>query len=763
MGKLLGGLLAGIVLGLLIGLLVLDGGVTDPIDATDNLAAAREPVPAEDRPLAVPERRASVPGNPLRPSGAVPDGAYDSVKQLLEEQPEVVAATGSGVIDGTVTDAADRPIAGVTVRASRVDERALKRSTRGDGVPVAKTLEEKVRQTVENHYKARAARFEALTDANGRFQLQQLPDSRFSLSAWAEGYELTARGGGARRVEAGSTVDFLATPVLDVAVRIALPDGRDAERAALRIDWQEGRRSRSNSELWRRDRPLLRLTPGRYELTAFVNRSQARELGLAGELTSDSQKITVVAGESQPRLTFELRGQSGIRGKIRIPDQMKVEHLLVRLLQVPAGQQPNLELLKESDTTTWVSPADREYTFLDLASGTYAVGVSLDYSGPVAQHAVVEVTDHIVHQDLEVSDINEQSALLVRLLDHQGKGVAGASFGIRVKTGNGTNSSSTRGVEKSVGEYWILPDADLERALGQIGTSGTRVSLTASSPNHGDKEVDLEAGQRRVTIRLGEIATLDVTVAGFVGSGLEGRLGLSLSRTGDDGSGRFFARRGNKGLGADGKQTLGPVEAGDHQLMMSLDIPGSYAALPLHSRTVSLGPGDNVAIIAIPPLYPLTIRVPGSESGRMQIETPGGGSVHFELKNEMVVLDRIPAGDYVIQLWSGSAPGRMTVNVPARSDVTFEPDPVNAALIEIKDPDGWLARNGFRNGDLIVAFEGKTFSSAVEMGAAFMAIATREDATVTVVRAGKEIQMTFNAQEMISKGDVGGQMQPASR
>ncbi|MCP5113136.1 MAG: hypothetical protein GY953_20085, partial [bacterium] len=188
--------------------------------------------------------------------------------------------------------------------------------------------------------------------------------------------------------------------MIDLPIVVLLPDGRRAPRAGLHIEWSRGRGKSSARELWTPDLPLLRLTPRPYKIKAYVDEDLALKAGLGGEMTSEEQTITLVADQPAGELTLRLKGQTGIRGRVMFDDKDQFDHLMLVLAPVAAGREPDLELLKHADDNDWVARSRPEFSFLDLAPGTYAVGVKRNWSDPVAAHAVCEVRDGIVQQNL---------------------------------------------------------------------------------------------------------------------------------------------------------------------------------------------------------------------------------------------------------------------------------------------------------------------------------------------------------------------------
>jgi len=767
MTKIAPALMVGLVLGIALGFVLFGGGgPAEP--SNEGQAEARETTESsrlDSAADAAPGRQ--VMRQPEAAAG-LPEAAERRLQPLLADLPRV-QSQGSGVIQGVVVDAKGQPLPGVTIRSRKQSAYEPALSDRGAPAPKEETLEEYVQKTAAQFLERSAASREATTGADGSYRLDHLPPGRYSLEAWARGYEVEPRGAGARSVKPGMSVNFRATEVSEVAVLVTYPDGRQAERAVLDISSNSERSNRSITNLWTPEEPVLRLLPGTYEVSASIDRPLADRLGLPNELTSEQQTLHLLDGKDPERLIIQLKTQVGLRGRLLVADDVDFDQCVVRLMLVPPGREPNLALLAQMENHQFVHPSRPEYSFLDLTPGTYVVGVSRNWQGPIVAHAIAQVTDGIVEQDLMLPRPAEKSLLRVLVFDPSGTPLSGVGFQVTTRRRSGTTSLGIGGVEKSPGDYRIALNADNMQALKNLKEGTAEMSIEAETASYGQKSVKLAPGQKEITIRFQEAGTLFATVAGFAGSGLEGRLRLELyrvakesTRVGMDRNVKSSSTRGR--LRADGTQEFGPAEVGSYELALRLSMADRSGRLLIASQTVAIGPGRNVATIAIPPLYPLAIHVPGATNGWAQLLSGAGGpNLSSRLEGETLEFDLLPAGVYDFTVHSTEVSGSMKINVPAQSEVTFREKPIDAARVTVRDESGWFARAGFQSGDLVLAFCGQSFQNEREMNAAMIYCRGKVPATATVLRGGRTLEVPFDFEGMMNSENPGGSFEAATR
>ncbi|MCI0652346.1 MAG: hypothetical protein L0Z55_10730, partial [Planctomycetes bacterium] len=220
-------------------------------------------------------------------------------------------------------------------------------------------------------------------------------------------------------------------------------------------------------------------------------------------------------------------------------------------------------------------------------------------------------------------------------------------------------------------------------------------------------------------------------------------------------------------VAADGTATLGPVEAGSYDLILSVQSDG-YWGVECARVAVSLSAGANTASIAMPPLHAVTMLFEdGDTRGNVRVQRVGAPQHeqrHVNLgKDGRVTIRHLLAGEYTVTRWGGKAEGMMTVRVPDSAEVVFAPTPVNAMRVTIADAAGQLARAGFEDGDLIVAIEGAEFEGTRQLQLLFMSNMAKEQCKFAVLRGSERIEVTANMRELERGSQMGDSMEPATR
>jgi hypothetical protein len=126
------------------------------------------------------------------------------------------------------------------------------------------------------------------------------------------------------------------------------------------------------------------------------------------------------------------------------------------------------------------------------------------------------------------------------------------------------------------------------------------------------------------------------------------------------------------------------------------------------------------------------------------------------------VFEGLPAGEYQIS-GSGALPrGQMRVNVPGQTTVRYEPQTVNAYFVRIRSPEGYAAKAGLREGDLVVGIDGQEFTSEAQMGALLTLAREKEECALLVLRGRRTLTLRGDPKRLWGR-DSGATLQPTSR
>ncbi|MCZ6794628.1 MAG: carboxypeptidase-like regulatory domain-containing protein, partial [Planctomycetota bacterium] len=518
----------------------------DPPGSELSRAEPRQAAPPEKLPDAV-----RAPSRPREAAGAARAEraeAYHRVEETLREIPTPPAARGSARISGRVLGEDETPLGGVVVRATAVRDDPGRESAAAwnpDGVSRAAA----VLDLIVAYDWERATTRTAETDASGSYVLENLlAEQRYTLEARKEGWKARpAPGQPSEDVKPGGNLDFVAERVVKIPVQLSLEDGETPHRG--RIDWKKGRRQ--GSESWRAQDAAVELRPGTYRLTA--------RSGEHNEYASEEQEVEVTATETPAALTFVLRPRPGIRGRLLFPPGEQPSGTLVHALHYAGEEPPAPEQLPTSGSRAWARERDGyRFTFHDLEEGAYLVGASR--GSEVVATQVVRVTDGLAEAEIAIPSLARDEYVVVLVYGPGGEILKDANI-----------SGCGDVIRRPDGSAWIIPDPRRTR--------GDSCQIYVSSARYGSQRAQVSLpNDEEVAIHFEEPAHLDVAIAGYRGSGLEGRLSLKLrpattgSRSGYVGRGGgvgyagypgFAGTSRSRGLDAEGRQSFGPVVPGD--------------------------------------------------------------------------------------------------------------------------------------------------------------------------------------------------------
>src|SRR5690349_21528152 len=155
--------------------------------------------------------------------------------------PAAAAATGDGVITGTVAGPDGEPLAGVLVRAEPLFDEAGNAEAEAPHLPPGSpppetSIAEEVRAYERGIERERAGRRDTESDATGAFALRGLPAKQYRLQAWLVGWRIERAGGKEwEGVPVGGRCAFKARRLHALAVSVVLPDGKAPANAT--IEW----------------------------------------------------------------------------------------------------------------------------------------------------------------------------------------------------------------------------------------------------------------------------------------------------------------------------------------------------------------------------------------------------------------------------------------------------------------------------------------------------------------------------------------------
>jgi len=714
---------------------------------------------------------------------------------------------GTSKVTGSVLTKERTPVAGATITLTldrSAENRRRSSRRRSDDDDERPSVAEQVERWAQNELRRRASTWEAKTDAAGAFSIEGLPERKFTIHASAKGYEIS-RDGPHEPVAAGAVVAFTAKAQAQLEATVIAPDGSTPARVTIIL--QKG--GSTSHEQWSAEEPSITVNPGTYVVSAKVDANDDEDEGedSFGPLASATQRIELVAGGPAARAVFELKGKPSIRGRVIFPeDEVPGERIQARIVAVRfVGKPPAADELENHPgaESAWASSSNRKgaYEVDEVTNGSWIVGVSRGHGQNFVATQIVEVADGPVRLDLTIPPVDRMKAIALTVLGPGGEpiedfevdyAVRSASGGSAtddatvVKLRDGTTLVVLDGIEART-KSWHNPmddEDDEESAAPPVLT----VTLTVTAEGFGAKTVTLAKGQRSgaVTVQFGAAATLDATVLGYAGSDLAGRLALGLlkdepaPKESDDDE-ISFPNLGSSSsptegaLDADGKATLGPVEAGRYVVLLYAGAGGSrgrYDRREVSRTPITLRGGKNDLTLPIPTLYTLTVEAPVGT--HLQMQPAGhdsssgmrfGGSSSVQIgKSGRGEFANLPAGRFKLSGYSPTGQmGDMEVTVPAAGAVVWKPAEYDALKVRITNKDGALAKAGFEDGDLIIAIEGTEFTNMQQMQMAFMGVMAKEAADMTVLRGADRLNIVVDPKTLMGGRSQGGNMQPAAR
>jgi hypothetical protein len=655
------------------------------------------------------------------------------------------------------------PVSGVSIQANLVRPSRNRDPgwRRGDGPPPEMDLESELRRVVERHKWGKAGRREATTGPDGHYRLAGIADGEYWIRAYKQGFEFKRESSSRHgRVRAGARVDFSGEAVLDVPVDIYLPGGSQPEKAKIHII--AGRSSSTAN--WSPSAASIRLTPGTYTLSATS--------GEDGEYRSDEEEMSLETGAPPRLFTFRLKGDTGIQGKVFVPEGFDVDYVMVWVMRCPGGRVPTPKELVQSGEMSWCHKYEGayKYTCKKLSPGNYLVGASYQQNKALVT-ATVEVTDSRAVQDLTVPFPATSEYLIVRAFGPKGDILRDLEIDTGIRSGGSSSSGGGTAVKREDGSYLVMHHS-VEN--WRHGDEKSRHVITAKSQKYGEKEVEYKRGEvSELKIQFREPAKLTVTITGYVGSEFEGKLRLRLeprkvSKSDSQRYHGYYRDENEKKIDSLGNITLGPVEMGAFDLVMYVK-KKRWESKPVRRIPVDLTAGKNELSVSIPALYSLTVVVDKAGPGTsIQLSRAGdsrGFGEHKETDKEgKATFVNLAAGDYSIQVWGAGVEGTMTVSVPAQSVVNFVPKPINALKVTVRDPGGYLAKIGFQSGDLVIGIDGMEFKNVQHLQALAFGSMSKEAVKMDVRRGGAKLSLTVDPKKLF--GDprgMGGEFEPSSR
>jgi len=374
--RLLMGIALGLVLGLGIGWLLVAVEESER-PAASMLIGSATPAPAagshvfELEPERAERRAARADSGPV--ARDVTDAELDALAAEVAA-PSVEHATGAGVIAGRVTDPDGLGLPAVLLRAVRDDEtqRSISSSTFGAGPPPLDALRAAVLQAAREHAELLARTYETRSDATGSYRFDRLPEGRYRIDAYAEGYVVDVVDGGGSYAEPDAALDFLARPVVRLPLRVTLPEGGPPAKAVVLAMPLDERDPSATSYTWSPQDSELRLTPGRYEINALGERVALSAGEPPSSLRSETKTVELAAEELR-LVAGENRASVAVPTLYPVSVKSLAEHACANAFIAPVEGARGLRLWIGADNHEL--DADGRARFEYVPAGRYTVRI----------------------------------------------------------------------------------------------------------------------------------------------------------------------------------------------------------------------------------------------------------------------------------------------------------------------------------------------------------------------------------------------------
>lgn len=649
-----------------------------------------------------PDTASKAPGKPPEvgsPMGEAPEKTgRDPMKELIEKTNVESPPRGTGRITGLVKLSDGAPLPGVRVRARGYT--AYYARWRNGEEP---SLEEELTHVIRRKKYASATALEATTGDDGRFELAGAAEIEYSLDAKLDGYRIVLHN---PQVRAGTHIVLVAEPIVTLLVRMERRDGKPVTRGLLCQGREAKKEARSSGFGWYPESPELQFLPGTY---FFWGEDQADKA-----VSSEIVTLKLEAGVKPAELVLVLKELPGIAGKVILPEEENQDAWPTVTVAffgndpAPASFDP-LKVrgrpTQSMDCRSWES---WQYSFPDCKPGNYLVYVMLERS--VVTSAVVTVSDQLVRLDLKVPAPSRNDFVVVRAYGPDEKLLDDLSFNIRKVTDGGSGSYGSQAKRKSDGSYWIQKERITEE---ERDDTGTRWFVVVSSKNYGTKEVEFDVNTRDdIVVRFQAPAFVVASVSGAIDAEYKDRLHITVRKGVPKGAGSWSPGAGTRL--ESGQCKLGPFDPDKYVVQLLLSGADRHFVMVLAEVELSLASGENSAVLAVPPLYTVTVQLKEAIKGqRVSLGTQGRNGVErISDKDGVVVFADVLAGNYTLRVNYGES---MNIEVTQSATIVFVPQIMNAIRIRIDKPDCYAAAVGFQTDDLIIAANGVVFTDEDQM------------------------------------------------
>jgi hypothetical protein len=654
----------------------------------------------------------------------------------------VEAGQGVGLLSGTVRGLAGEPLSGVRlVAASAVFSRVQGAGQIGSGVfdPRSAWLAQRLQRIPSGGT-------EAITDAQGHFEIAVQEDRLYQLSAHLAGWILQPLGGSADAVSAGWELDFRGQPAAQLVLDLVDEQGQPLEEATLGLCSALEYGTPWSYLDWRRAGPAIDLPPGSWRLCALTGGRtwvQTPQLLQLPERMSKPTELELSAAAGPIRARWVLAPVSVLYGQLGAPpeDSSILASYQVRLVSATGGGAGD-------PFEAWLPLAQghlhhsgSHYQVFASNPGTYQVEFKQVYQGEWQALGSVDLPRAALRQDFQLGAALAAPRLEIIALDPLGAPAASLGrISITTKTNNSTGGQQVAQTQVQLlapGRFSVpLPSSMRAWFEGQPGASvpssgialfsspgpsaSSAVFVGLEHPLYGKYELPVTPGQKELYVRFKQAARLLLNAKGDYRLPAKAWLSVLIAAGpktpffGQSGQGR----RLEFGSGEATLEFAG-LAPGPTQLSLVLNKPtsgGGYSSGELEHRSLDLGPGDNFVTLDLAGIGGLRVRHPEQRTGQIGAsrQDPDGT---FRSHDYMPIGAKVDAegwaafevltpGRYLLRDDAGDL---MSVNFPC-GEVWFEPRAPDCVSLVLVSEANVLIEAGLLSGDLLLDLDGQTLT-----------------------------------------------------
>ncbi len=635
---------------------------------------------------------------------------------------------GVGHISGLVVDEVGQPLAGVTL-VSELAQGSGPRAIQGaatEGVGRAwqglRDLDEALEPSARHELARRESLRTTVTDAAGRFRLEDLRPGQHTVSAYIEGLVFAHQS-----LYTGDSAHFVGRKVCEFHLDVRLPDGSAPREAVVMLG--EEHRWNTSSYRWTPEEPVLRLGEQAAQLQVYagdVSTSDYRTYDSA--YAAPSRTIDLGRDGSGPH-TFQLQARA--RLEVRVADRSSREPRIAPWVKAVSadgpGAQTGVQAFKAGQRLIRMD-AER-FSAVDLTPGAWVVGAGRGSDEPEVT-ARVEIGPGPTEVSLELGELDLSRFLVVRCKGPEGAPLFGVTFGYSIAhPGGGGRSGGVTSFARPGGEYWI---GWSELLGGRERGAEIKARLTSTARGYGKLESELTPNQRELDLVFEPACDLDVFVTGDLSPGYL----IQLEPAGSEGRGLgsevlFIGRNGQPTgrIDGQGRASIAGLQPGPYRVLLvqsKQDLP--VRAPTVASAEVTLRPGSQAVTLVAPQLYELVVYAPDIAVGTTFL-LMFGGEVNSPQTQRQVDLgaDRrarfahVPAGEYTVAALGQNGGRSLQVVVPS-GEVQFQTEVLNALRVKDVVADKLAAQAGLRDGDLVLSVGGREVDGHVALQRIFLGI-----------------------------------------